>query len=102
MSSAVNAVPTREELFGRARALAPILSDRSAHCEELRRVPDETIADFVAQGLLRLSQPARYGGYELGWDVVCELGQTLARGCGSQSWVQLILNSHARLGFVCA
>ena len=44
--------------------------------------PAETIADYVENGLLRICQPARYGGYELGYDIMCEVTQTLARGWG--------------------
>jgi alkylation response protein AidB-like acyl-CoA dehydrogenase len=90
------AVPGREELLRRAQALVPTLRERSAACEAERRVPAETIADLVAAGLLRICQPARYGGYELGWDVLCEVSQILARACGSQAWVQHILVDHTQ------
>ena len=82
---------TREEVLLRARALAPTLAARSEKAEQLRRCPDETIADFTAAGLLRVCQPKRYGGYELGYDVLCEMVQTLAQGCGSQAWVAMVL-----------
>lgn len=84
------------ELLTRAERLVPALRERSAEAERLRRCPDATIDDFVASGMLRICQPARYGGYELGWDVLCEVSQTLARGCGSQAWVQNIFNDHAQ------
>jgi len=87
--------PTREELLARAEALVPVLRARSDACEKLRRCPDETVSDLLASGLLRICQPARFGGYELGWDVLCEVSQILARGCGSQAWVGNILNDHA-------
>ena len=82
---------TREEILARAQALVPILAERSQECNELRRAPDATIRDFVDHGLLRICQPARYGGYDLGYDVLCEAIQTLARGCGSQAWVHMVL-----------
>ncbi|HUZ72496.1 MAG TPA: hypothetical protein VMU87_05895 [Stellaceae bacterium] len=86
----------REELLRRAAALVPALRERSARAETMRRCPDETVADFEAQGLIRICQPARYGGYELGWDVRSEVCQTLARGCGSQAWVHHILTDHSQ------
>jgi 3-hydroxy-9,10-secoandrosta-1,3,5(10)-triene-9,17-dione monooxygenase len=89
--------PGREELLARAERLVPVLRERSAQAESLRQAPEETIADFQAAGLFRMCQPARYGGYELGWDTLCEVGQTLARGCGAQAWVQNILNDHTQL-----
>jgi alkylation response protein AidB-like acyl-CoA dehydrogenase len=85
------ATPSREELLRRAETLAPVLQARAEAAEKLRRCPDETIGDYVDHDLLRLCQPARYGGFELGYDVLCEVSQTLARGCGSQAWVHMVL-----------
>src|SRR5215216_3567742 len=82
---------TREELLRRAEALGPLLRERAEEAEALRRCPDATIRDFVENGLLRICQPSRYGGYDLGYDVLCEVTQTLARGCGSQAWVHMVL-----------
>src|SRR5262245_9772744 len=76
---------TREELLARAEALVPVLAERSAEAERLRRCPDSTIADLVDNGLTRICQPRQFGGFELGYDVLCEVSQTLARGCGSQA-----------------
>jgi alkylation response protein AidB-like acyl-CoA dehydrogenase len=85
---------TREDILNRARTLAPTLAARSELAERLRRCPDETIADFTEAGLLRVCQPRRYGGYELGYDVLCEMIQTLAQGCGSQAWVAMVLSDN--------
>jgi 3-hydroxy-9,10-secoandrosta-1,3,5(10)-triene-9,17-dione monooxygenase len=85
---------TREELLRRAEALVPVLAERSAACEKLRRCPDETIADYQRLGLLKICQPARYGGYDLGYDVMCEVIQTLAHGCASQAWVHMVLTDN--------
>ncbi len=82
---------TREELLRRAEALVPLLAARSEAAEKARMTPVETVRDYVDNGLLRICQPARYGGYELGYDVMCEVSQTLARGCGSQAWVHMVL-----------
>jgi alkylation response protein AidB-like acyl-CoA dehydrogenase len=85
------AVPMREELLRRAEALAAVLQQRASLGERLRRCPDETVDDLVANDLLRICQPARYGGFDLGYDVLCEVTQALARGCGSQAWVHMVL-----------
>jgi 3-hydroxy-9,10-secoandrosta-1,3,5(10)-triene-9,17-dione monooxygenase len=81
---------TREDVIRRAEALVPVLRERAEAAEKLRRCPDETVEDFVANGLLRLCQPISYGGYELSYDVLCEVSQILARGCGSQAWVHMV------------
>jgi len=95
--SAKAGVPTREELLARAERLVPVLRERSDRCEKLRHCPEETVADMKASGLLRICQPARFGGYEHGWDVLCEVSRVLARGDGSQAWVGNIYNDHTQL-----
>jgi alkylation response protein AidB-like acyl-CoA dehydrogenase len=85
------AVPSRDEILRRAQALVPVVQERAAGCEAQRRCPDETIKDYLDNDLLRICQPARYGGFELGYDVLCEVSQTLARGCGAQGWVHMVL-----------
>jgi len=89
-------MPSRDELVRRAERLAPVLRSRAEAAEAARCCPAETIDDFVRDGLLRICQPARYGGYELGWDVLCEVTQALARGCGAQAWVQNVYSDHCQ------
>ncbi len=60
-------------------------------------MPKETIRDMKDRGLLRMMQPKRYGGSELGWDIFCEVVQVLATGCGSQAWVFRVLADHAKM-----
>ena len=52
----------REELLQRATELVPVLRQRAAYAEELRRLPQETIDDLRAAELLRATQPVRFGG----------------------------------------
>jgi len=89
-------VPTREELLRRAEALVPVLRERSDACEAARCCPAETVRDFKEAGLVRVCQPARYGGYEMGWDVRSEICEVLARGCASQAWIHHILTDHTQ------
>jgi alkylation response protein AidB-like acyl-CoA dehydrogenase len=86
--------PSRGELVARAQALAPKLRERAAQAEQLRRVPEETLAEAVAAGLTRIVQPSRYGGFDMGWDDLCATSMELARGCGSQAWVVNIFGEH--------
>ena len=46
--------PRFEELLARAEALVPTLRERAPRAEQLRRLPDETIADLHASGLFRM------------------------------------------------
>ncbi len=76
----------RETLIERARALVPVLAERAQHCEELRRLPDESVRDFEEAGFYRILQPAKYGGYELPPMALFEVVIELARGCPSSAW----------------
>src|SRR4030095_15806144 len=89
------AVPSPEELLLRAEKLAPVLAERVPRAAELRRIPDETIADFRDAGLFRILQPARYGGYELDPQLFFDVQFTLARACPSSAWVYGVLGVHA-------
>ena len=84
-------MPTAGEMIARAQALVPVLRKRASMAEKLRRCPDETVADYVDHGLLRVCQPKLYGGYEMGYDVLCTIIQTLAQGCASQAWTYMVL-----------
>src|SRR5262252_8356743 len=86
--------PRFEELLARAEALVPVLSERAPRAEQLRRLPDETIADLHASGLFRMLQPARVGGSELPFRALYELTAVIGRGCGSTSWVLANLAAH--------
>ena len=71
------------ELLEAARDLIPGLRDRSGRCEAERRVPPETVADLIACGLTRMTQPKKFGGRELAWHSLCEVIAELAKGCAS-------------------
>ena len=86
---------TSADLVVRAKALAPLWRERSAHAEELRRAPDESIADLVAAKFPRICQPARFGGLELGLDSICAVSMELAHGCASQAWVSNVFSEHS-------
>src|SRR4051794_14159021 len=55
-------LPDRDEYIQRAAQLVPVLQERAAQTEALRRVPEETIDTLCAADLLRVLVPARYGG----------------------------------------
>src|SRR6185312_4596075 len=88
------AAPTFDELRQRAEALVPVLRERAAKTEALRRIPEETIADLHRAGLFRMLQPARVGGSELPYGAFVELAAIIGRGCGSTAWVLNNLASH--------
>ena len=91
--------PSHDELWGRATELLPRLKERAPRCEELRRLPDETLRDFHDTQLLRIHQPKRVGGAELEFAAVVTFGALLARACASSSWNFInFLSHHLMLG----
>jgi 3-hydroxy-9,10-secoandrosta-1,3,5(10)-triene-9,17-dione monooxygenase len=88
------AAPHYTELLARAEELIPVLRERADRAEELRRLPDETIADLHKSGLFRVLQPKRVGGSELPFRTLVELVAVIARGCGSTAWVLANLAAH--------
>ena len=78
----------------RAEALVPALAARAREAEELRRIPDATIADLRQSGLFRALQPKRVGGAELPYEALVRVTAILARGCGSTAWVYANLANH--------
>lgn len=84
-----------EEAVAAARVLTPRLIERAQQCEELRRCPDETLTELHASGLMRMFQPKRFGGSELGADAMFEVVLEMCRGCPSTTWVWFNLASHS-------
>lgn len=82
------------ELLKRADGLVPVLRERAAETEALRRIPDETMRDLIDAELLKAVQPARYGGFEVDLDDALRITAALGRGCGATAWVYGVLSDH--------
>ena len=85
---------TLEEAVAIAREMAPRLHERVAKAEELRRLPDENVADLIDSGLIGLEVPRRYGGAELNLDALLEVTAALAEGCSATGWVYALWGAH--------
>ena len=86
--------PSLDELIARAESLVPALTERAPKAEQLRRIPDETVADLHRTGLFRAFQPKGVGGSELDYGAFVDLSGILGRACGSTSWVYANLAVH--------
>ena len=84
----------REELVQRAAELVPVLRERAGMTEKLRQIPQETVDDFHAAGIMRAAQPARFGGFDIDYPVVLDIAAELGRGCGSSAWCYGIWAAH--------
>ena len=71
-----------------------MLCEQAEACERNRRVSNEVADAIQAAELLKALQPSRFGGFEMGFDVMLALGAELGRGCGSTGWVFGVLSDH--------
>jgi len=85
---------TPDDFLGRVRDLLPAVRDRTARAEELRRLPDETFAEFQEAGLFRAMQPKRYGGFELDPGTFYRGVMDVAAVCGSTGWIFAVMGAH--------
>src|SRR5262245_21496557 len=83
-----------KELWQKAESLLPALRERAAKCEELRRLPDETLRDFHETKIMRIHQPKRLGGAELEFAAVVTFGALLSRACASSAWNWVNFTAH--------
>jgi 3-hydroxy-9,10-secoandrosta-1,3,5(10)-triene-9,17-dione monooxygenase len=95
-ATAPEKIPTGDELVARARALAPKLRERAVRAERERNIPQESVDEFIAAGLIHTLQPKRWGGYEhdheVAFNIAIELGKST---CGSSAWCLNYLADHA-------
>ncbi len=86
-SHAHTPIGTTEEVVRRARDLTPVLRERAAETEALRRLPDATRTDILRTGIHRVLQPARFGGTESTYRAIVDVLTAIGQGCGSTAWV---------------
>ncbi|WP_319429726.1 3-hydroxy-9,10-secoandrosta-1,3,5(10)-triene-9,17-dione monooxygenase oxygenase subunit [Mycobacterium sp. RTGN5] len=74
--------------------LLPKLRERAQETEDLRRIPDATIAELDEVGFFKLLQPEQWGGLQSDPALFYEAVRRLASACGSTGWVAGILGVH--------
>lgn len=82
------------DVVERVKELTPTIRGRAREAEDLRRIPIETVKDLRATGLVRLLQPARYGGLEEHPRHFYEACLAIAAACGSTGWVAGVVGVH--------
>ena len=90
----ITATMTPEKYLERVRGLLPAVRERAVQAERLRRLPDETFADFQEAGLFRCLQPKRYGGYELDPGTLYQAIMEIGTVCGSTAWILGVVGVH--------
>lgn len=86
--------PTLDQLLATARHVGELAAAHAAVTERERRLAEPAAQALLESGLIKILQPARYGGYELGFGELVRVGQTLAHYDVSASWVLCILGIH--------
>ncbi len=74
--------------------LLPKLRERAQETEDLRRIPEATIAELDEVGFFKLLQPEQWGGLQSDPTLFYEAVRRLASACGSTGWVAGILGVH--------
>jgi alkylation response protein AidB-like acyl-CoA dehydrogenase len=62
------------------------LARRAREAEDLRRLPDATVADLAASGFTDLLVPERYGGRQAPFPAILGPVRRMAAGCTSSAW----------------
>lgn len=62
------------------------LADRAREAEQLRRLPDATLAEVRACGLTELLVPRRFGGQQADFPALLDPVRRMAHGCTSSAW----------------
>jgi 3-hydroxy-9,10-secoandrosta-1,3,5(10)-triene-9,17-dione monooxygenase len=94
VTSSPPVLASHDEAMEAARALGPRLRGRIAEAEQLRRLPDETVADLLEGGLCGVMKPRRFGGSELGAETLVDVSVELAAQCASSGWVYMLWAAH--------
>lgn len=79
-------IPTHDELLARVDALVPRLRERAAETEEIRRIPEASMAELKAAGVFQMLAPKAVGGFGMGLETYVEVVRRLAQGCVSTAW----------------
>lgn len=88
---------THDDAVARAKVLASAIRERADAAERARHQLPETIQGIVDAGLVRLLTPARWGGYELGFDTFVDTVIEIGKADAAASWCYSFLNIHAWL-----
>lgn len=82
------------EVLEKISALLPEIEQRAQECEDLRQIPDETIASLADVGFFRLLQPEQWGGHQVDPVTFYEAVRRIGSACGSTGWVSGIIGVH--------
>ncbi|WP_406814876.1 acyl-CoA dehydrogenase family protein [Mycobacterium sp. M23085] len=83
---------TEEQLIAKAAELSALLAEHADEASQLTRPADTVIEALRDAGMFKLTTPRSRGGYQVSLPTFIRIGEELARGCASTSWVTSIYN----------
>ncbi len=86
--------PTLDELLAQAHHVGELAAQHAPSTERERRLAAPAADALLESGLIKILQPTRYGGYELGFGELVRVGQAIAHHDVSAAWVFCILGIH--------
>jgi 3-hydroxy-9,10-secoandrosta-1,3,5(10)-triene-9,17-dione monooxygenase len=84
--------PGRQRHLAKARDLVPLLREHAAEADRIGHLPDAVTKALRDAGFFALQAPRRFGGHEADFRTAFETYAELGRGCGSSSWLAMILS----------
>ena len=87
-----NLPPDIPSLLKGIEELRPLLEKNAAQGETDRRVAQESIDALEAIGAFRVTQPAKYGGYQGDSRAQIDVGAAVGRADGGTAWVVALTN----------
>lgn len=87
-----NLPPDLPSLYEKVRELYPLLQKNAAKGEQDRRVAQESIDALEAVGAFRVTQPAKYGGYQGNSRAHIDIGRVVGEADGGTGWVVALIN----------
>ena len=85
---------TVDTLLERARQVARLAAEQGQAIEQQRHLPDDLMQALKDSDLLRVLQPAYWGGYERDMRTFVQVATEIAKGDTSTGWVYCILGIH--------
>jgi resorcinol 4-hydroxylase (FADH2) len=80
------AIPSPEELIGRAREMVPEIRDLAEQTERNRNLCPHIVERIREAELLRTCRPREFGGFEYDGEVALRIALTISAACASTGW----------------
>jgi alkylation response protein AidB-like acyl-CoA dehydrogenase len=92
---------TAAQLLERVGEISPLIGERAAEAEEMRRLPRPVVDAMLEAGLYRMSRPKAFGGLEVDPITIFRVVEEVARHDSAAAWnLQLSLAANCMLAWL--